>query len=161
MSGSTNESIAKPLRQEPRHDALMSWSGLEAFAILASALISTPFVAILIGPEQLGKSALVQGLIGVVEIICAVGLQEALVRAPSIHTKLTDSAHTLVVGVMLLAMLGLMAVAGPIARWLGDDQLRTLLITGSIAVPLGGQRSCRARSWLGSSGARHCRSAAS
>lgn len=116
----------------------MAWPVAEIVSAIAFAIISTPFVAILIGPEQLGKSALAWGIMSVLEVICCAGVQTALIRSPSIHTLLTDTANTAVVGITLTIMIGLMAAAAPLSRLLGDSDLYALLVTGSVAIPLSG-----------------------
>ncbi|RTL61886.1 MAG: hypothetical protein EKK41_26350, partial [Hyphomicrobiales bacterium] len=125
-----------PRGRSGRHRALASWSGVETATILVFAVISTPVVAIFVGPEQLGKAAIALGLIGIVEIICCTGWHDALVRAPSLHTRLIDSANTVICLAATVAMLLLAAASAPLAAVFHDDGLRPLLIAAALALPL-------------------------
>lgn len=122
-------------KQLPKH--FISWSALEAGWLFALGIISTPITAILIGPEQLGKAALVYAIFGLVEGICCQGMQGAVVRAPSAHTHLTDSVHSVAMMASLVGMIILIACAVPISDLFRDRQLSLLLVIASLGLPLG------------------------
>lgn len=120
------------------HDTrqVLSWSGIEAGLLILYGIISTPLVALWLGPENLGKAGVVLAIITLIEIVCSLGLQEALIRCPSIHTRLTDSAHTALVALGLLGMGLVCAIAYPVARLYGDPDVATLLILASPILPI-------------------------
>lgn len=115
---------------------VLSWTGLEAGLIVFFGVVSTPLVALLLGPENLGKAGVALAVIGLVEIVCALGMQDGLIRSPSIHTEVTDSANTAIMLLAIAGMLFICAIAGPVARVYGDPEIEGLLRVASLFLPI-------------------------
>jgi O-antigen/teichoic acid export membrane protein len=113
-----------------------SWGIFEACLLLAYGIISTPVVAVLLGPYDLGKAGLVMALVTFVEILFALGIPEALIQARSVHTAIQASAHTALLILSLLGSALICISAGPIAVIYGDEQVQVLLIVAALLLPI-------------------------
>lgn len=112
------------------------WAFAESILGALAGLLSTLVIGRLITPAELGRAGAALAVIGLVEIVTALGIGDALVRSRSIHTTLTDSAF---VGLLVLSLAGALlccVLAVPLAWLYHDRSVGVLLAVGSLLVPL-------------------------
>lgn len=108
------------------------WAFLESVLSAAASLGSVLVLARLLGPAEFGLAGLAVAVWAIVHSAALAGMPDALVRAPSAHTRLTDAAFwaTLAIGVACAVLTGAIGLA--VAVW-GDPRLGALIAVQGLA----------------------------
>lgn len=126
--------------QQTRHGRLLlksiPWTIIDGVFCLLYAVGMVVLLGRLIRPEEFGLAGIALGLTQLTEAAYSTGLQEAVIRAKSGHTRLTDTAHTLVMGFSLAGAALCCLLAWPLARVYGQDALPGLVAAASLSLPL-------------------------
>ena len=116
--------------------AALPWAFIESASNALTGFASTLIVGFLLTPADIGRAGSALAIVILVEIGCAYGIGEALVRHRSIHASLIDSAYT---GLLALSVVGALlccALAYPLGLLYHDREIAWLLVAGSVLVPL-------------------------
>ena len=119
-----------------RTAAAVPWAFAESLFNAVNGVASTIVVGYFLSPKAVGQAGAALAVIVLIEIGCAFGLGEAIVRGRSGHSSVTDSAYT---GLLLFSLIGTglcCALAWPLADLFGDEQIGWLLLVGSVLPPL-------------------------
>ncbi len=114
----------------------LPWAAGEALFNAAYGLGAIFIIGRFITPAELGAATTAISIVLLVEVLSAAGLQEAVVRARSADTLVTDTAFVLAIclslaGAVLCAGAGLFAAA-----LFEDERLLPLTLAASLALPL-------------------------
>lgn len=100
-------------------------------------LLSTLVLVRLLQPSDFGLVALATGFIGSIDALSAIGIQDALVRAPKLDRDLYDTGFGLSVLRGLLTSLLVAAIAWPVGAFFNDSRLAVVLLTLSAGAVIG------------------------
>lgn len=108
------------------------WAFVESLASAAASLASVLVLARLLGPAEFGLAGLAVAVWAIVHSAFLAGLPDALVRAPSAHTRLTDAVFwtAVAIGLGCAALTGLV---GLIVGFVGDARLGALIAVQGLA----------------------------
>lgn len=108
------------------------------FALRGLGLISTLILVRFLEPEDFGLITLAMTAYSVLEMLSDMSTQLALIRHPHPDRKLYDTAWTFgIVRGMAMALL-MVATAGPLAGWLGEDRVELLVYFFAFSAALQG-----------------------
>ena len=91
-------------------------------------LVSTLILVRLLQPSDFGLVALATGIISSVDALSAIGVQDALVRAPDLDRELYDTGFGLSLLRGILTALLIALIAWPAARFFGDARLIVVML---------------------------------
>lgn len=121
------------------------WAFVESLVSASASLLSVVALARLLTPGEFGRAGLAMAVAAIVQAALLGGMPDALVRARSGHTRLTDAAFwaMLAIGVAAAALCGLAGLF--VAAVLGDAPLAALvaaaglgcIAAGAAAAPTG------------------------
>ena len=89
---------------------------------------STLILVRLLQPADFGLVALASGIISSIDALSAIGVQDALVRAPDLDRELYDTGFGLSLLRGILTALLIALIAWPAARFFGDDRLIVVML---------------------------------
>ena len=132
MSGlpEANDSIAQ------RSAAALGWSWAGSATRALLQFVVQVLLARWLGPEAFGQAAAALLVIGLASLVAEAGLSSALIQRAALDEH--DVAVALGRLLLISAAVSLLVavLAGPIASWLGDARLVTLVLASAIIVPL-------------------------
>jgi lipopolysaccharide exporter len=91
-------------------------------------LVSTLILVRLLQPADFGLVALATGIISSVDAISAIGVQDALVRAPDLDRAMYDTGFGLSIVRGILTALLIAVIAWPLAGFIGDGRLTIVML---------------------------------
>ncbi len=91
-------------------------------------LISTLILVRLLQPSDFGLVTLATGLINSVNSLSAIGVNDALVRAPALDREMYDTGFTLNALRSLLTGVLIALIAWPVANFFGDQRLAVVMV---------------------------------
>src|SRR3978361_1414965 len=91
-------------------------------------LLSTLILVRLLQPTDFGLVALATGFISSVDALSAIGIQDALVRAPVLNRELYDTGFALSIIRGALTALLVALIAQPVAVFFGDSRLSFVML---------------------------------
>ena len=95
-------------------------------------LVSTLILVRLLQPADFGLVALATGIISSVDALSAIGVQDALVRAPDLDRELYDTGFGLSLLRGFLTALLIALIAWPVARFFSDGRLTVVMLALSV-----------------------------
>ncbi|HLY45602.1 MAG TPA: lipopolysaccharide biosynthesis protein [Stellaceae bacterium] len=101
-------------------------------------LVSTLVLARLLAPDDFGLVAIATGFIAAVDALSAVGVQDALVREPTLDRDLYDTAFTMNFMRSALTAAVIAVAAWPVAGFFGDLRLMPILLALAIGTLIAG-----------------------
>lgn len=110
---------------------MMLRAGLWVFAGKAGHqvvnLVLVVVLARLLTPEAFGVVAATQVILTLSQVVVRFGIGAALVQTDALTRRLERTAQTLMLGVALLISAGILALSGPLSRWLNIPELVEIL----------------------------------
>ncbi len=91
-------------------------------------LVSTLILARLLQPADFGLVAIATGIISMIDAVSAIGVQDALVRAPDLDRAMYDTGFGLSILRGLLTALVIGVIAWPMAGFFGDGRLTVVML---------------------------------
>jgi PST family polysaccharide transporter len=113
------------------------WAFLESVLSALASLGTVMVLARLVDPAEFGRAGIAVAVSAIVQACLLGGMPDALVRAPSAHTRLTDAAFWALLGIGAAAA-GLLALGGlVVALGSGQGRLGALIaVQGLTSLPL-------------------------
>ena len=99
-------------------------------------LVSTLILVRLLEPTDFGLVAIATGFIAAADALSAIGVEDALVRAPSVNRDLYDTGFTMSVVRGLITALVIVAIARPTALFFAEPHLFEIIIALSLGIVL-------------------------
>ncbi|WP_179221885.1 oligosaccharide flippase family protein [Inquilinus limosus] len=123
-------------RLETRVVRAAPWAAAEALSNAVTGFASVLVAGWFLAPVDIGRAGIAISIVMLLGLISGFGIQESLVRHRSVHTSVTDTAFTGLVGIALVAVAACWILAFPVG-WLFDDpQVPLLLGTMSLLLLL-------------------------
>ena len=91
-------------------------------------LVSTLILVRLLQPGDFGLVAIATGIIGTIDAVSSIGVQDALVRAPDLDREMYDTGFGLGIMRGLLTALVIAVIAWPLGRFFGDERLTVVML---------------------------------
>jgi O-antigen/teichoic acid export membrane protein len=125
-------------RNDKGHTSNIFWSGFEAATSGVLSFASAFIVARLIGPSEVGIGAAVVAVHVLLWVAVNALFADPLVQRASVDDTAFSSAFWASTGIGGVAALLQLALAQPIAWWLGDSRLVTMSVVLALPLPLVG-----------------------
>lgn len=113
----------------------LPWSLAESVMNGVVGIAQTFVITWFLAPEQMGVAGIALAVAGLIEIISNLGMSEAVITAPSSHTRLSDTAFTGVLAATGVGMLICLCLANPVARLYGEPEVAGLLMLAALTLP--------------------------
>lgn len=125
-----------PARLTEKFVKSLPWAAGEALFNTLHGIATVVVIAHFIAPAELGAASTAMVTVLLVEVFSSAGLGDAVIRAKSAHTAVTDTAQCLAVGLALLGMAACAGAAIIIAQAYEDPRLIALTLAASLTLPL-------------------------
>ena len=124
------------MKSQRRAVTAVPWAFAETISDAVNGLASTLVVGYFLTPQDVGEAGIAMSVIVLLEIVCAFGIGEAIVRTRSIHTSVTDSAYSGLLAMSVVGAAACCALSWPAAALFHDPEIARLLLVGGILLPL-------------------------
>lgn len=91
-------------------------------------LVSTLILVRLLQPADFGLVAIATGVIAMIDVVSAIGVQDALVRAPDLDRDMYDTGFGLSILRGFLTALVIVVIAWPMGWFFGDGRLTVVML---------------------------------
>ena len=113
----------------------LPWSFVESVVNGVVGIAQTFVITWFLAPEQMGLAGIALAVVGTIEIISNLGMSEAVIAAPSSHTRVSDTAFTGVMVATIVGTLICLLLAGPVATLYGEPEVAGLLMLAALTLP--------------------------
>lgn len=115
----------------------VAWTAMSNWGDQLARLLVFAILSRLLDPEAFGLVALAWVFIGLVDVVAEQGLVDALVQRRHVTKVDLDTAFWMTVGLGVVLMVLMAALAVPIATALDDESLAPVLVALALVIPIG------------------------
>ncbi|WP_081688925.1 oligosaccharide flippase family protein [Inquilinus limosus] len=123
-------------RLETRVVRAAPWAAAEAVSNAVTGFASVLVAGWFLAPADIGRAGIAISIVTLLGLISGFGIQESLVRHRSVHTSVTDTAFTGLVGIAVAAVAVCCLAAIPVGWLYSDPQVPSLLMAMSLLLLL-------------------------
>lgn len=114
----------------------LAYSYFEKYGAYLLALGSTVIISRLLGPEEIGIFAVGMALVGLIAVVREFGVSTYLVQEQDLNDELIRAAFTVTVGLGFGLALIVLAMAVPVGRFYGNEDVTTVVAILSLSFAL-------------------------